>query len=98
MTTKTETSLITSSDQRLADALPRQPMRVVGVLGADALAERLQASGLWVGAEVSVVGAAPFGDPLLAELHGFRLALRRSEAERVVVLPAGGGESAGSRS
>ena len=58
---------------------------VVEVTGADALAHRLAACGLWPGARVEWIGRAPFGDPLLFRLHGYRLALRRSEAERVLV-------------
>ena len=69
-------------------------MRVVGVDGEDTLARRLRASGLWDEAVVEVVGAAPFGDPLLVELHGFRLALRRSEAARVRVVAAPAGPDA----
>lgn len=52
--------------------------------GTDAeLAASLVAAGLWEGAEVECLGAAPFGDPLRYRLHGYRLALRRSEAAAV---------------
>ena len=75
----------------LARARRGERLRVAGIDGEDALAARLRASGLWEDAEIAIVGAAPFGDPLLVELHGFRLALRRSEAARVRVLPLGPG-------
>jgi len=65
----------------------RRPVRVVGVAGGDDLAARLRASGLWEGAVVELIGKAPFGDPLLFALHGFRIALRRDEAARVSVVP-----------
>jgi Fe2+ transport system protein FeoA len=55
------------------------------VLGDDALGERVRAAGLWAGTAVQQIGAAPFGDPLLFRLHGYRLALRRDEAARVLV-------------
>ena len=58
---------------------------VVEVTGNDALAHRLGACGLWPGTRIECIGCAPFGDPLLYRLHGYRLALRRSEAERVMV-------------
>lgn len=58
---------------------------VAEVTGGDALAHRLAACGLWPGARIEWIGRAPFGDPLLFRLHGYRLALRRSEAERVLV-------------
>ena len=62
---------------------------VLDVRGADALARRLIAAGVWPGAELELIASAPFGDPLLFRLHGYRLALRRTEAERVEVVPVG---------
>ncbi|MBL8754303.1 MAG: ferrous iron transport protein A [Planctomycetes bacterium] len=59
---------------------------VVAVAGDDDLARRLTAHGLWPGAVVERLRHAPFGDPVLFRLHGFRLALRRTEAERVTVV------------
>ena len=58
---------------------------VHSVVGGDELAARLDACGLWPGAPITFLAAAPFGDPLLFSVHGYRLALRRSEAERVLV-------------
>jgi ferrous iron transport protein A len=58
---------------------------VRAVAGDDALARRLAAAGLWPGVRVEQIGRAPFGDPLLFRVHGYRLALRRSEAARVQV-------------
>ena len=52
---------------------------------SDALAMRLAANGLWSGARIERLAAAPFGDPLLFRVHGFRLALRVVEAARVMV-------------
>ncbi len=69
----------------LAKAASGQRLEVVEVVGNDALAVRLVASGLWPGAAIEWIAQAPFGDPLLFRLHGYRLALRRSEAERVLV-------------
>ena len=48
---------------------------------AAALVDRLQAAGLWPGAEVQCLARAPF----LFRLHGYRLALRRVEARAVTV-------------
>lgn len=54
--------------------------------GTDAeLAASLVAAGLWQGADVECLGAAPFGDPLRFHLHGYRLALRRTEAAVVLI-------------
>ncbi|MBL8748413.1 MAG: ferrous iron transport protein A [Planctomycetes bacterium] len=63
---------------------------VAAVAGDDALARRLIAAGIWPGVVVELLGAAPFGDPLLFRLHGYRLALRRAEAERVSIVPVEG--------
>jgi ferrous iron transport protein A len=71
----------------LATAPLGRLLRVCRVVGDDALAQRLRASGLWDGSLVEMVCRAPFGGPLLFKLHGFRLALRRNEAERVLVCP-----------
>lgn len=71
----------------LGQARVGQRLRIVGIVGDDVLAQRLRASGLWDGTEIELLGKAPFGDPLLFKLHGFRLALRGNEAERVLVAP-----------
>ena len=71
----------------LGQARVGQRLRIVGIAGDDQLAQRLRASGLWDGTEIELLGKAPFGDPLLFKLHGFRLALRGNEAERVLVAP-----------
>jgi ferrous iron transport protein A len=60
--------------------------RVLAIDGDDALAKRLVAAGLWPGVEVERLRHAPFGDPLLFRVHGFRIALRVSEAARVRVV------------
>ncbi len=66
---------------------------VASVLGSDALAQRLVDQGLFPGVEVELVTTAPGGDPLLIVLHGYRLALRRDEADRVVLAAPGPPES-----
>lgn len=75
----------TTDRQPLSALAPGARAVVAGVLGDDAVAERLGASGLWPGAAVEAVARAPFGGPILVRLHGFRLALRREEAARVEV-------------
>jgi ferrous iron transport protein A len=71
---------------RLCCAERSHRLRVVAVDGEDALALRLQDMGLLPGTAIELIGAAPFGDPLLFRLRGFRLALRRDEARRVRVV------------
>jgi Fe2+ transport system protein FeoA len=60
--------------------------RVVGVRGAGAVSRRLMEMGVVPGARVSVVKAAPLGDPLEVRVRSYHLALRRSEAAAVTVV------------
>lgn len=59
--------------------------RVVEVQGSDEVAQRLMEMGLTPGAEFTIIGQAPLGDPLELELRGYRLSVRRSEAARITV-------------
>jgi ferrous iron transport protein A len=53
--------------------------------GDDAVALRLLEMGLTPGVAVTVLGRAPFGDPLELELRGYRLSIRLAEAARVTI-------------
>lgn len=64
---------------------PGASARVTAVDGDDVLARRLVAMGFWPGTRVEVIRRAPFGDPTQYAVRGYRLALRRQEAARVVV-------------
>lgn len=75
----------TGTETSLATARRGDVFVVVEVAGDDLLARSLVAAGLWPGARVEWIGRAPFGDPLLFRLHGYRLALRSGEAARVRV-------------
>ena len=61
---------------------------VVGVHGCDEIGVRLLEMGLTPGTDLRIVGQAPLGDPLELELRGYRLSVRRSEAERIEIQPA----------
>jgi Fe2+ transport system protein FeoA len=75
---------------RLDDVPEGVAVEVVVVDGEDAISERLAASGIWQGAVIERVATAPFGDPMLFRIHGYRLALRRSEASRICVTECAG--------
>ena len=60
--------------------------RVVPVSGAGAVARRLMEMGVVPGAPVSVVKAAPLGDPLEVRVRNYHLALRRAEANTILVV------------
>jgi ferrous iron transport protein A len=55
------------------------------VVGNDEVAIRLMEMGIVPGASISMIGVAPLGDPLEFSLRGYRLSLRRNEAQRVFV-------------
>jgi ferrous iron transport protein A len=57
--------------------------RVARVLGADDVCRRLLEMGVTPGVELRCIGAAPLGDPLEFELRGYRLSLRKREAEQI---------------
>jgi ferrous iron transport protein A len=59
--------------------------RVVSVEGEGAVALRLMEMGVVPGAPVRVIKAAPLGDPVEVRVHGYHLALRRSEADTILV-------------
>ena len=61
--------------------------KVARIDGIDELSCRLMEMGLTPGVELRLVGMAPLGDPLELELRGYRLSVRKSEAQRVTVEP-----------
>ena len=69
----------------LATANIGSTTQVVDISGDDNTSLRLLEMGLTPGVEVTIVGAAPLGDPVELELRGYRLSIRRNEAARVVI-------------
>ncbi len=59
--------------------------RVVQVTGNGEVSRRLLEMGITPGTKIRLLRAAPLGDPLEFEIRGYRLSLRRSEAERIDV-------------
>ena len=54
---------------------------------AGAASVRLREMGLLAGTPITLVRAAPMGDPLEIKVRGCHLTLRRSEADHVLVEP-----------
>lgn len=77
----------------LADLRPGMQARVAGLEGVGALRRRLLELGLTPGATVTLLRAAPLGDPLQVRLRGYALALRRADAARVRLAPPYGARS-----
>ncbi|MGN6135624.1 MAG: FeoA family protein [Aureliella sp.] len=70
----------------LADLTEGQSAVIADVVGDDAMAQRLMEMGLTDGEQVRLVGFAPMGDPIEFSVRGYRLTLRRSEAQRVTIV------------
>jgi ferrous iron transport protein A len=70
-----------------ADLAIGQTARVVRVAADDDIGRRLLEMGVTPGVEICRIGTAPLGDPLEFELRGYRLSLRRSEAQHVEIDP-----------
>ena len=70
---------------RLTDLPKGRDAHVKSVEGSGSLTRRLLEMGVVPGAEVSVVKAAPFGDPIEVRVRGYSLAMRRNEAESIEV-------------
>ena len=74
--------------KQLSEAARGERFRVVEISGDDTLSMRLMEMGLTPGVEVEMLGAAPLGDPLEFGVRGYRLSLRKTEADRISVQPA----------
>ncbi|HKS26592.1 MAG TPA: ferrous iron transport protein A [Pyrinomonadaceae bacterium] len=61
--------------------------RVIAVNGTGAVARRLMEMGVVPGAQVRVIKTAPLGDPIEVRVRGYHLALRRTEAQTITVMP-----------
>jgi ferrous iron transport protein A len=68
-----------------ADLEVGQTANVVRIAGADDVSRRLLEMGVTPGVEIRRLGAAPLGDPLEFELRGYRLSLRRKEAQHIEI-------------
>ncbi len=69
----------------LSDLSPGALATVVAYTGDLERTKRLREMGLLPGTKVKFVRWAPMGDPLEIELRGYRLSLRRHEAELIQV-------------
>jgi ferrous iron transport protein A len=75
----------TRSTSTLAALRRNVSARVVRVSGSGPVSIRLMEMGIVPGAAISVVRAAPFGDPIQVRVRDYHLALRKVEAETITV-------------
>ena len=71
--------------ERLSALLPGEAARVIGVDESAPAGRRLLDLGFLPGTPVYVVRRAPLRDPLVYELRGYRICLRRTDAAHVRV-------------
>jgi ferrous iron transport protein A len=62
-----------------------QSARVIQLSSSGEIAQRLLEMGVTPGVEIRFVSSAPLGDPMEYELRGYRLCMRRAEAEQIEV-------------
>ncbi len=73
------------STRTLKDVPKHAFFQIVGLTGDAVLVSRLREMGFNRGETVQVTGSAPFGEPLLVELRGAVVALRKEEAACVML-------------
>ena len=69
----------------LAELATGESSVVLSVRGESVITRRLMEMGVIPGVSVRMVKSAPFGDPVEIHVRGYSLALRRNEAESVVL-------------
>ncbi|MCQ1528274.1 FeoA family protein [Lutispora saccharofermentans] len=67
----------------LFDLKPGQQGYIDSISGDDKLAKRLLALGCIEGTPVQVKLVAPLGDPIIINLRGFNLAIRKKDAKNI---------------
>ncbi len=70
---------------KLANLTVGTEAKVVEVVGQTAVTRRLMEMGVVPGVSVKVIKTAPFGDPIQIRVRGYSLAMRKTEAETIVV-------------
>lgn len=60
-----------------------QRATIEGLLGDSKLNKRLSALGLIKGTEIELRRIAPLGDPIIINLRGFDLAIRKKDAKNI---------------
>ena len=69
----------------LAQVEPDTNVKVIHVKGKGSARRRILDMGIVPGAEVKVIRKAPMGDPIEFEVKGYKLSMRKAEAELVVI-------------
>ena len=70
--------------KKLSEIKLGQTVTIVSFLEED-ISENLMKMGFIPGEQITVDRIAPFGDPIVIEVSGYHLSIRKSEADRVLV-------------
>lgn len=70
---------------KLSQLKPGECGVIISVGTSGRLKQRMNDMGIICGARIFAVRSAPFGDPFEYRIHGSRLALRRKDAEKIIV-------------
>jgi ferrous iron transport protein A len=72
---------------KVLNSAPFNEILEIGAVSGDPhISMRLRELGFRPGVKIQILGQAPFGGPLLVQIHSNVLALRKSEAECLQVL------------
>ena len=69
----------------LCDLKLGEKAKIHEINGNDKLTKRLHALGLIQGTEIELKRVAPLGDPLVVNLRGFDLAIRKKDAKNIIL-------------
>lgn len=58
---------------------------ISSIVGNDKLSKRLLALGCTEGTEIELKRSAPLGDPLIIGVRGFELAIRKYDAQNILI-------------
>ena len=84
---KSRATVAAHGEMTAGDLAMEERGAVIGVKGRGPIKRRLMDMGIVPGAVMEIIQVAPLGDPIEIKLKGYRLALRRDEAARVLVRP-----------
>jgi ferrous iron transport protein A len=69
----------------ICDLKPGQKALIHKIIGDEKLKNRLNALGCIEGTEIELKSSAPLGDPLVINLRGFNLAIRKNDAKNIFI-------------
>ncbi|MBF0192951.1 MAG: ferrous iron transport protein A [Magnetococcales bacterium] len=76
---------LNKTSMTLADIESDKTVQIVGLEGDDASKRRLMALGIVRGKDISLDTLAPFGDPRVYSILGYRLTIRNDDAQKILV-------------